>query len=193
MGNLLIHKVTYNGDKYFFESPPLKDGLSIIEGPNGSGKSTFMNFIYFALSGKVEEFSISNRETHAEIIRDKNNYVQLDLSIDERPYQFKRFINSNDITVLGQGGEVSILPIHRSKNEKSTFSDWILDKLGISVVEVFQGVNSFKINFKDLFRLIYHNQELNPRKIFKPDDSDNIIADSEVVRKIIFELLMGKT
>lgn len=193
MGNLLIHKVIYSGDKFSFESPQLKDGLSIIEGSNGSGKSTFMNFIYFGLSGKVEEFSSSNRETHAEIIHDTNNYIQLDISIDKKPYQLKRFINSNDITVLHASGEVFILPIHRSKNEKHTFSDWILEELGISVVEVFQGINSFKINFKDLFRLIYHNQELNPRKIFKPEDSDNFIADSEVVRKIIFELLLGKT
>lgn len=193
MGNLLINKVLYKGDKYFFESPKLSPGLSIVEGPNGSGKSTFMNFIYYGLSGRVEEFSSSNRETHSEIIHDTNNYVQLDISINEGAYQVKRFLNSNDITILTTEGEVLILPIHRTKNEKHIFSDWILEKLNISVVEVFQGVNSFRINFKDLFRLIYHNQELNPRKIFKPEDSDNIIADSEVVRKIIFELLIGKT
>src|SRR4051812_40410633 len=157
MGSLLINKVKYSGDNYFFESPQLNPGLNIIEGSNGNGKSTFMNFIYYALSGKVDEFSISNKETHVEITKDKNNYIELDVIINGEGHLLKRFINSNDITIFDSKGDVVVLPINRSKYEKNTFSDWILGKLEIPVVEVFQGVNNFKINFKDLFRLIYHN------------------------------------
>lgn len=194
MGRILIHKVRYEGDNYIFESPQLKGGVNIIEGSNGTGKSTFMNFIYYALSGSVHEFKRNNSSgSHFEITSDRNNYVELDLSINNYRYLLKRFIDSNDITVIGVEGDVEIFPIHRSKNEKNIFSDWLLDQLGITVVDVFQGVYNFKINFKDLMRLIYHDQEPNPRKIYKATDFDNIISDSELVRKIIFQLLLGKS
>jgi DNA repair exonuclease SbcCD ATPase subunit len=45
MGSIIINKVKYSGEKYYFESPRLHKGLNIIEGPNGTGKSTFINFI----------------------------------------------------------------------------------------------------------------------------------------------------
>ncbi len=193
MANLLINKVKYEGTNYYFESPILNKGLNIIEGSNGSGKSTFMNLIYYGLSGTVLEFKAGSSETHIQITNDTENYVELDVLVNERPYLFQRFINRNDITVIAAGGDVKILPINRSKNEKYIFSDWILEALNITAVEVFQGVNHFKINFKDLMRLIYHDQEPNPRKIYKSADFDNIISDSELVRKIIFQLLLGKS
>lgn len=193
MANLLITKVAYKGDSYSFESPTLSNGLSIVYGPNGSGKSTFINFIYYVMGGRVDEFSASNKETHYEITRDTNNYVVLDVQIDDIKYQLKRFLNRNDITIIDQDGGITFLPINRSKNEKNIFSDWMLEKLGINIIEVYQGINNFKINLRDLFRLIFHNQEGNPKKIYKPSDSDNPIADSELLRKIIFELLLGKT
>jgi DNA repair exonuclease SbcCD ATPase subunit len=193
MGKLLINKVIYKGENYHFESPDLNGGLNIIEGKNGNGKSTFMNLIYFGLSGKVDEFTPSNKETHAEITKDKNNSVTLEVTINDSKYIFIRFINSNDITVLPEKGEAKAFAINRSKIEKEVFSDWMLGQLGITPVEVFQGMNSSKINFRDLLRLVYHNQELNPKKIFKPADLENFISDSELIRKIIFELLIGKT
>lgn len=193
MANLLINKVKYEGTNYYFESPILNKGLNIIEGSNGSGKSTFMNLIYYGLSGTVLEFKAGSSETHTEITNDTENYVELDVLVNEKPYLFQRYINRNDITVIAAGGDVKILPINRSKNEKYIFSDWILEALNITAVEVFQGVNHFKINFKDLMRLIYHDQEPNPRKIYKSADFDNIISDSELVRKIIFQLLLGKS
>jgi DNA repair exonuclease SbcCD ATPase subunit len=193
MGKLIIKKVVYKGDRYSFESPEFKGGLNIVEGKNGNGKSTFMNLINFGLSGKIDEFTLSNRETHSEIIEDKNNYVSLDINLNGSKYTLVRYINSNDITVLSENGEAKVFPINRSKNEKDIFSDWMLLKLEIEPVEVFQGINSSKINFRDLLRLIFHNQELNPKKIYKPADSENFISDSELIRKIIFELLVGKT
>ena len=193
MGKLLINKVRYKGTKYTFESPQLSKGLNILEGSNGSGKSTFMNMIYFALSGTVPEFRASNKETHLEITGDTENFVELDLLINDAPFLLQRFINRNDINIIPPDANVKILPINRSKNEKYIFSDWILETLGITPVDIFQGVNHFTINFRDLLRLIYHDQEPNPRKIYKAADFDNIIADSELVRKIIFQLLVGKS
>lgn len=193
MGKIIIKKVSYTGEKFSFESPEFKGGLNIIEGKNGNGKSTFMNLIYYGLSGKVEEFSQSNKETHRELTQDKNNFVRLDLKIENAPYSFIRFISSNDITILSSESEARVFPINRSKNEKEIFSDWMLAKLGIDTIEVYQGTHNSKINFKDLLRLIYHNQELNPKKVYKPADLENFISDSELIRKIIFELLVGKT
>jgi len=193
MGNLLINKVRYIGTKYNFESPQLSKGLNILEGSNGSGKSTFMNLIYYGLSGTVPEFRTSNKETHIEITGDTENFVELDILINDVPFLLQRYINRNDINIIPTDGNVKILPINRSKNEKYIFSDWILEALGITAVEIFQGVNHFTINFRDLLRLIFHDQEPNPRKIYKAADFDNIIADSELVRKIIFQLLVGKS
>ena len=193
MGYILINRVKYSGDNFHYESPLLGQGINIIEGSNGSGKSTFMNLIYYCLSGSVPEFKKSNKGSHFEITTDNNNYIDLDITLNDKSYVLRRFIDSNDITVLDSDSEVLVLPIHRSKNEKYIFSDWILQQMGIAVVEVFQGVNNFKINFRDLMRLIYHDQEPNPKKIYKTPDFDNIIADSELVRKIIFQLLIGKT
>lgn len=194
MGQLLINKVRYKGDNYSFESPELKGGVNILEAKNGHGKSTFMNLIYFGLSGKVDEFLLhNNNEAHEEVTKDRNNYVALDVTVNTKRYTLTRHINSNDIIVSSAEEIAKVHPIFRSKNEPKIFSDWILSELGIEAVEVFQGVHNFKINFKDLLRLVYHNQELSPKKIYKPADADNLISDSEVVRKLIFELLLGKT
>lgn len=193
MANILINKVKYEGANYYFESPKLTAGLNIIEGSNGSGKSTFMNLIYFCLSGTVQEFRRGTNEAHIEITRDTENFVELDVVINDKGFLFQRYIDKNDITIISTDGDAKILPINRSKNEKFVFSDWMLETLGITAVEVFQGVNHFKINFRDLLRLIFHDQELNPRKVYKSADFDNIISDSELVRKIIFQLLLGKS
>lgn len=193
MGQILIRRVKYAAENYHFESPEMSGGLNIIVGGNGNGKSTFMNLIYYGLSGKVDEFSKSNNETHSEIVRDRENFVSLDIELNKIPFTLIRYIGSNDITVLSDGANAKVYPIYRSKTEKKIFSDWILGELSIDPVEIFQGTGSALINFRDLMRLIYHNQELNPKKIYKPADNETFISDSELIRKIIFELLIGKT
>ncbi|MFL0075680.1 hypothetical protein, partial [Tenacibaculum maritimum] len=45
--------------------------------------------------------------------------------------------------------------------------------------------------FKDIYRLLYHDQDSDPKKIFKEPSAENFIADSSIIRKSIFEILIG--
>ncbi|QJX76989.1 hypothetical protein [Priestia megaterium] len=191
MGRLKIEKIMYEGDNYYFESPKFEEGINIIEGENGSGKSTFSNLINFSLGNYVKEFDKKEIKVHKEIVNDTNNYVVSIIYIDEDRYKLKRFFNDNRIFVE-ENGEIQDYLIHRPQNDVKIFSDWLLDKLGISVVEFYQGTAKSKLNFADLFRLIYYDQKTVPEKIYKDSRNDrNFISDSEFMRKVIFQMLMG--
>jgi predicted ATPase len=60
MGNLIIEKVTYSGDKYTYESPKLNEGINLIVGDNGSGKSTFTYLIEYCLGNNIKYFEKGN-------------------------------------------------------------------------------------------------------------------------------------
>ncbi|ABR47071.1 hypothetical protein Amet_0846 [Alkaliphilus metalliredigens QYMF] len=196
MGRLAIRKVIYSGDNYYFESPHLDDGLVILEGPNGHGKSTFMDLIYYGLGGKVIGFDKSDKNAkkkHTEIFNDQNNYIELLIEIDGKEFELTRYIGNNQITVVDFNETViqtSISRLHQI--EQPVFSDWILDKLGISVFDIVQGTNEFKLNLSDLMRLIYHDQSTDIDKVYKDPDNSNFITDSLEIRKAIFEVLIGK-
>ncbi|MDT8717635.1 hypothetical protein IAI10_13260 [Clostridium sp. 19966] len=193
MGFLAIRKVMYIGEKYTYESPWLNNGLNIINGGNGTGKTTLMNLIYFALGGSVGAFDKSSKKSkHTQICSDKNNYVKLFVEIDNKGYCLTRFIYENDITVLASGEAIGVFPVNRY-NDSFTFSDWLLDQLHIEVLEIFQGNINWKLNFYDLMRLIYHDQQADPSPIYKTLDNNFYLADSEMYRKAIFEVLMGKS
>jgi hypothetical protein len=200
MGALKIVQVGYQGDRYEFASPEFGERLAIVEGPNGSGKSTFFNLIYFGLGGKVDEFDRRSDERHAEITGDTNNFVWLKIRIDSTEYSLIRKFGENLITVralVALGSErdqdVDTFPLFRRDADTLIFSDWILEKLGIPVVEIFQGGRNFKLNISDLMRLIYHNQAPDPHGIYKPADNSNFLSDSLEVRRAIFQVLVGKT
>ncbi|WP_147310720.1 AAA family ATPase, partial [Pseudomonas citronellolis] len=212
MGSLRIQKVVYRGTNYHFESPLFDENLILIEGDNGTGKSTFCNLIYYGLGGRVSEFSRKEKqEQHKEITDDKDNRVELYIKINNEGYKLTRYIDDNDITVsstleacnvstksliLTQNNDAptSVFQVFRSSEIEYIFSDWILSKLGITVVELYQGYRNFKINFNDLMRLIYHDQQPDPRGVYKKlDTQSNFMNDSELLRKAIFELLVGKT
>ncbi|NQY07600.1 MAG: hypothetical protein HRT68_15740 [Flavobacteriaceae bacterium] len=63
----------------------------------------------------------------------------------------------------------------------------------ISVFDINQGSKTFKLNFSDLCRLIYHNQSTDPSLIYKPSENRGFVSDSLYVRKAIFEVLVGKS
>ncbi|MCR1769127.1 AAA family ATPase [Burkholderia glumae] len=201
MGFLSIKKVEYIGDKYFFQSPAFDDGVSIIEGPNGSGKSTFFSLIYYGLGGRVDEFDPRSPEVHTEVVNDSNNLIRLIIAIDGELFTLSRRLHDNNITVIKAIQEVDEVaaelqadtyPIFR-RDEAKTFSDWLLEKLSIPVVDIFQGGKQFKLSFTDLARLIYHNQSPDPHGIYKPADTTSFVSDSLEIRRAIFQILVGKT
>ena len=193
---MLIKKVVYNGDKYYFESPQLQDGIVILEGDNQHGKSTFMDLIYFGLGGKVSGFNKTDKdakEKHKEIYNDSNNYVELLVEINGEEFEFTRPFIENKIYILNKNGEVTETNVYRNAGDENIlFSDWILGKLGIEVFDIVQGIRKFKIGFSDLMRLIYHDQKTELDKIYKKPENDNFVSDSLEIRRAIFEVLIGE-
>lgn len=192
MGYLKIIKVIYWGKRYHFESPEFTSGLNIIEGKNGTGKTTFSNLICFALGIHVRQFDSNERSRHVEICNDEDNFVLLTVEISNHRYNFKRFFNNNTIFIEDSNGKMVNLPINRAEIKQTIFSDWLLSKLDIEVIEIFQGSRRFKINISDLFRLIHHDQYTAFHQIYKEHRSpNNFIVDSVYIRKVIFEMLTG--
>lgn len=198
MGRLAIRRVIYNGEKYSFESPYLNDGLIIMEGINGHGKSTFMNLIYYALGGRVQAFNKKDNDVdnkHNEIYKDKNNYIELLIEICGEEYELTRYIGDSLIFVVEKDEKVIETCVSRNQSDDNTivFSDWILEKLKVEVFDLVQGTKSFKLNFTDLMRLIYHDQSTEVSRVYKEADNSNFLSDSLEIRKAIFEVLLGKT
>lgn len=192
MGNLFIRKVSYSGDKYYYQSPDFDNGINIIVGENGNGKSTFISFIYYCLGGVVKQFEKEGKEINKLISSDTNNYVELIVQINQDTFIIRRTIGTNFITIADKKGKVESYSINRRENPV-IFSDWLLSKLGITLIDIFQGDKKFKLNVQDIFRLIYHDQNPDPKKIYKSTDSDSFVSDSEYVRKLIFRILLGKS
>lgn len=193
MVRLAIRRVAYSSHDYKFESPELPDGLVIIEGENRAGKTTFADLIYFGLGGRVPHFRADHTERHVQVTSDTSAIVSLDVVIDGQDYRLRRALASNDILVVPKEGNAIVFPIVRSALNKETFSDWILQKLNIHVVTLYRGTYSGKLNFTDLLRLIYHNQDLDPGDIYKKLDRENsFVSDSREFRKAIFEVLVGR-
>ncbi|MFD2914140.1 AAA family ATPase [Psychroserpens luteus] len=197
MGNLIIKRIIYSGENYSFTSPEFTKGINIIVGDNGSGKSTFSHFITYGLGGFVAPFNPKsngkklNNSKYSLITDDENNYVKLEISVNDKDYTLKRFIGSNDV-FFEEYGKINKLPIKRDiRYAPRIFSDWLLEKLEIKVFELYLGASSWLIGFKDVYRLLYHDQDSDPRKIFKEPSAENFIADSSIIRKSIFEILIG--
>ncbi|WP_419777817.1 AAA family ATPase [Malaciobacter marinus] len=192
MGSLVIKKISYTGDKYYFESPEFTTGINIIEGDNGSGKSTFSYFIEYALGGDIPYFSKTNKnEKYKEIVNDTNNSVELIVLINGIEYTFQRYINKNDIFVKFLDGRIKKYCVLRQHCSDEVFSDWLLSKLNIKRFELSLGASSWYFNFNDIFRLINYDQDTDPKKIYKAPNSENFVTDSLIIRKSIFETLMG--
>jgi hypothetical protein len=192
MGSLIIKKIKYNGDKYYFESPEFTVGINIIEGDNGSGKSTLSYFIEYGLGGDIRYFSKSNKnEKYNQIVNDTNNSIELIINIDDEEYTLQRYINKNDIFIKFVDGTVKKYCVLRQHCTEAIFSDWLLSKLNIKIFELNLGASNWYFNFNDIFRLLNYDQDTDPKKIYKAPNSENFVTDSLIIRKSIFETLMG--
>ena len=114
MGSLIIKRVLYNADDYIFESPELSEGINIIVGDNGSGKSTFSYILEYGLGGDIKYFKPSDKEKHVIITKDKNNYVIIELEINDIKYEFKRFIGKDDIFISKSNSFYGRLSLNRN-------------------------------------------------------------------------------
>jgi hypothetical protein len=194
MARLSVRKLNYEGQRYFYESPWLGDGVNILEGENGTGKTTFSELIYFGLGGRVESFQRGSRTKHNEITSDKDNFVQLTIEVEDGLFKLRRFIDTNDVGIENASGTVEVLPVIRQQSSDLTFSDWLLERLGIEPVLLYlSAAYSGKISFNDLARLIYHDQSVDPSAIYKAADIRSFVSDSQTFRKAVFEILVGKT
>jgi len=190
MGSLIINKVKYFGDKYFFESPSFGKGINVIEGDNGSGKSTFLYLVEYCLGGNVKYFNRNNKtDKYTKITNDTNNYVELYICLNCIDYKIKRFFGTNDVFV-DDGIEVKRWFLNRQSSPE-IFSDWLLGNLDIDPFELNLGAKSWVFNFNDIFRLLNYDQDTEPRKIFKSPTNENFVTDSSVIRKSTFESLIG--
>lgn len=197
MASLRILSLVYDGDKYWYKSPSLDQDVVLIEGYNGRGKSTFCNLIYYCLGGSVQEFRRDSNETHSEIVSDMNNFVELTVNIDGKIFKLLRFIGENEVTISEvdqrESSILGIFPVNRGPNsEKKTFSDWLLEKLGIPAVQLYLGSYNFILNVTDIFRLVYHDQSADPKPIYKKVDKGGFVVESELLRKVVFQVLLGK-
>lgn len=194
MARLVLEHVHYDGSKYEYKSPKLPSGIVILEGANGTGKSTFSDLIYFGFGGNVQKFKKDARAKHPEIASDTDNYIELSILIDEKRFKLKRMFGHNDIAIFDEKEMIGVFPTFRSKDTRQTFSDWMLEKLGIEGFTLYFSRYKGKVSFSDLLRLMYHDQTQDVDKIYKQhDNTDNFVSDSEVFRKAIFEILVGKS
>ena len=194
MPRLAVRRVRYRGDMYTYESPELGDGLRLLVGDNGSGKTTFSDFIYFALGGRVPKYDRKGEGRHVEVTNDANNYVELEIQVDAENFTLRRHIGRNEVGITSSGGDTHVLHTLRQHVApgQEVFSDWLLGKLSIRPVTLFQGSRSWTLGFRDLARLIYHDQEPDPEHVFRRPDQDGI-TESAYVRRAIFEILTGKS
>ncbi|PIK13533.1 AAA family ATPase [Halobacteriovorax sp. JY17] len=194
MSSLVIKRLRYSGDTYSYESPEMGKGLNVLEAQNGHGKTTFSSLIYFGLGGNPSFFKSSVDEKHIQVISDTNNFVELEVDIDEKKYTFKRLIEKNDVIVTDvEKKEAQVFPIFRNDSSTQTFPLWIASKLSLSVAEMNLGIHTWSVNFLDYLRLLYQDQIGSSNSVYKEAETTNFISDSILMRKAIFELIMGKS
>lgn len=198
MGSLKINKIEYQGDNYYYKNDKFKSGLNILVGDNGNGKSTFTYLLVYALGARVEWFNDSTKEPLVEILEDTNNYVELEVTINESVYTFKRGIRENFISIYSHSeDDVKIYNIRRDgyyyKKEGRTFSDWMLDKLNINLTEITQYESTHKINFEDIMRYVYYDQITDNNIIISEFglDRNDRYRNSNLMKRSIFELIMS--
>ena len=111
---------------------------------------------------------------------------------DTRYVVTRRFDTPEDVVVASLSSEqLEVLPVVR-RDGRRIFSDWILEALSIHVVTLYLGTYRGKLNFTDLLRLVYHDQDPDPSRVFKKLERDNFVTDSRDFRRAVFEIAIGQ-
>lgn len=198
MGRLKIDSIKYEGENYYYFNDKFKDGINVLLGDNGNGKSTFTYLILYSLGMKVEYFEKNSNEVAREIFKDKNKYVELVVELNNKKYKLNRKIPSPYISVLDlEKNTYQTFNITRNgtlyEKDFLIFSDWILEQLNIDIVEINQFSTSHKVNFDDLFRLMYYDQKTPNSEIISyfGIDYNNFFKTSSILKRSIFEILIS--
>jgi len=119
--------------------------------------------------------------------------------INNKVYVLNRKIGSNYISIYDKSKEEYIsLNLNRTgyfyEKEGRTFSDWILDNIGINLVEINQHSTTHRVNFDDLMRLMYYDQKTENEKIISEFaiNTSNFYKNGIVMRRTIFEILISE-
>lgn len=199
MGRIMIKQIKYEGDKYYYFNNSFNNGLNILLGENGSGKSTFTYLIVYALGGKVPYFEQDSKEPISVILDDTNNYVEMTLMINNKVYVLNRKIGSNYISIYDKSKEEYVsLNLNRNgyfyEKEGIIFSDWLLNNIGINLIEINQNSTTHRVNFDDLMRLMYYDQKTENEKIISEFaiNTSNFYKNGIVMRRTIFEILISE-
>ncbi|PEE73593.1 hypothetical protein COM81_27785 [Priestia megaterium] len=198
MGKLVINSIYYKGEEYYYKNNKFHKGINLLVGDNENGKSTFTYLIVYGLGVNVDYFQAESNEPISVIVEDSNNYVELDITIEEEQFILKRNIGQNLISVLDKKENTYVTYSLGRKGymyikEEKSFSDWIMEKLGIDVIEITQNSSTHKINFEDLTRFVYYDQITDNRKIINEFGikSSDFYKNSNIMKRSIFELLMS--
>lgn len=198
MGRLKIKSIKYEGANYYYYNNKFKDGINILLGENGNGKSTFTYLIIYALGLKVDFFEINSNDVIEQIYRDTDKYVELVININDEEYILHRKIPSTYISIYNKkNNSYTTYNIARNgilyEKENITFSDWILNKLNIDIIEINQFSSTHKINFTDLFRLMYYDQKTPNSEIIScfGIKQNDFFRNSNIMKKSIFEVLIS--
>lgn len=196
MKSIIIKSIEYNGKNYFYKNDNFKNGVNIVLGENKHGKTTFTYLIMYALGIQVPSFTDGKSQTLDEVFKDTENHISMTVIIDCSCYIFKRKIKENVIRIIKEN-DVTVLPIDRKNslfnNIGKTFSDWLLEKLDIGLIRVENIFSSeHYLNFDDLFRFSYYDQETNKNQMISDfGTGNNLLKKSPLMKKFIFEYLLS--
>ena len=196
MNSIFIESIEYIGENYYYKNDKLKKGVNIVLGENKHGKTTFTYLIMYVLGFNIESFKKNCDDKIAEITNDKENYISIKINISNEIYILKRKIGDNVISII-QEGDVKILPIKRYntlfKKDDEIFSDWLMKKLNINLIKVENIFSSeHYLNFDDLFRFSYYDQETNKKQMISNFGlNNNIVKNSSQMKKFIFETILS--
>lgn len=183
-----IHKLIIEGSEYK-RTLEFKEGLNIIQGDKYSGKSLVLNLIDHAFGDRDGVNPNSQKE-----LREKCEFVMLDLSIGEIKLTFKRNLWENKSFI-----EVFFCESNQIKNYApktlglDDFYKFVFDLLEIPEFKLLKHLQHSKeytietLSYRDLFRYVYISQH----ELGTPNFMGLNLPVKKNKNKVMFEVLFG--